>query len=172
MYRHNDKYTPVKEELKMVDLVKLANSRPVSLLPAAANKKVDAREKVKKAQDTAGPAWYNLPKPEMTPDLEKDIRVIQMRSALDPKRHYKNGPVLTSKYFHVGTVVAGAEEFYSANRLTRKERGATVLDTLLKDDQKRAYFKKKFTEAQKNSRAGSRGAYKQKQAAIRKPWKK
>lgn len=155
----------------MVDLNKLVDSSRITLLPAAANRKADAREKAKKAQDTAGPAWYNLPKPEMTPELKNDLRLLQMRSALDPKRHYKGGPILTSKYFHVGTVVDSAEEFYSAARLTRKERGTTVLDTLLKDDQRRAYFKKKFADAQKQSRSGSKLEYKQKQNGIRKPWK-
>lgn len=156
----------------MVDLSKLVEKRSITLLPAAANKKSDARAAAKKAQDTAGPAWFNLPKPEMTPELEKDIRLIRMRQALDPKRHYKNGPILTSKYFQVGTVVAAADEYYDAGRVRRRERGATVLDQLLRDDQKKAYFKKKFADAQVANRSGSKLAYKNKQAGIKKPWKK
>jgi hypothetical protein len=38
------------------------------------------------------------------------------------------------KYFQVGTVVAGAGEYYSG-RLTKKERAPTLVDQLLKDDQ-------------------------------------
>jgi hypothetical protein len=156
----------------MVDLSKLVDKRPITLLPAAANKSADARAAAKKAQDTAGPAWFHMPKAEMTPEVEKDVRLIKMRQALDPKRHYRNGPILTSKYFQVGTVVAPAEEYYDAGRVTRRERGATVLDQLLRDDQKKAYFRKKFADAQTASRAGSKGAYKAKQAGIKKPWKK
>lgn len=156
----------------MVDLNKLVDSRPVALLPAAARKKEAGRQHAKAAQDTAGPAWFHMPKAEMTPELEKDVRLIRMRSALDPKRHYKNGPVLASKYFQVGTIVAGADEFYSAARLSRKQQGTTVLDTLMKDGDKRAYFKKKFTASQQANRAGSKLQYRQKQAAIKKPWKR
>lgn len=157
----------------MVDLNKLVDSRKgISLLPAAVNKKSDAKAKAKKASDTAGPAWFNMPATEMTPELEKDIKLIRMRSALDPKRHYKNGPLISSKYFQVGTVVASAEEHYSAGRLTRKQQGTTILDTLLKDDQKRAYFKKKFAASQTKNMAGGKLDYKQRHASITKPWKR
>lgn len=156
----------------MVDLSKLVDKRPLNLLPAAANRKSDARQKAKKAQDTAGPAWFNMPAPTMTPELEKDLRVMRMRSALDPKQHYKGGPILTSKYFQVGTVVASAEEHYSDGKLSRRQQGTTVLDTLLKDSQKRAYFKKKFSASQSNNRAGGKLDYKQKQAARKAPWKR
>ena len=165
-------WNPSRPGGKMVDLSKLVDKRPITLLPAAATRKVDSRAAAKKAQDTAGPAWFHLPAAEMTPEVEKDLRLIRMRQALDPKRHYKNGPILTSKYFQVGTVVAGADEYYDAGRLTRRERGSTVLDQLLRDDQKKAYFKKKFADAQAASRSGSKLAYKAKQAGIKKPWKK
>ncbi len=171
--RQIDKTQPLADlPLSMVDLNKLVEKRRISLLPAAATKKQDAKQVAKKAQDTAGPAWYNLPKPEMTPELEKDLKLIRMRSALDPKRHYKNGPLLTSQYFHVGTVVAGADEFFSKDRLTRRQQGSTVLDTLLRDDEKKAYFKKKFAASQAKNRAGGKLEYKQRQAGIKKPWKR
>lgn len=47
------------------------------------------------------------------------------------------------KYFQVGTVIEGAGEYYSS-RLTNKERAATLVDQLLKDNEvwlcARAFF--------------------------------
>lgn len=165
--------TPVnRTRTWMVDLNKLVESRPLTLLPAAAGKKAAGREQVRKAKDTAGPAWFNMPATEITPEIEKDLRLVRMRSALDPKRHYKGGPILTSKYFQMGTVVAGADERYSAGRLTKRQQGSTILDTLLKDDEKRSYFKKKFNASQTQNRAGGKLEYERRQKALKKPWKR
>ena len=33
--------------------------------------------------------WFNMPAPELTPELKKDLLIIKSRKALDPKRFYK-----------------------------------------------------------------------------------
>lgn len=39
---------------------------------------------------TKGPGWFNMKAPELTEEAKRDLEVLQMRSVLDPKRHYKN----------------------------------------------------------------------------------
>lgn len=54
-----------------------------------------------------------------------------MRSAIDPKRHYKKGESKSlPKYFQVGTVVESPLDFFSS-RLAKRERKASLADELL-----------------------------------------
>lgn len=53
-------------------------------------------------EKTKGGDWYNLPATEMTSELRKDLKLIQMRDSLDPKTHYrKNDRRVLPKYFQV-----------------------------------------------------------------------
>lgn len=136
-----------------VNLGKIVENRSLELLPTK-QEKLDRKHR-KKEQDTAGPAWFNLPAPERTPELEKDLRVLAMRSVLDPKQHYRKGERLgQGKYFQVGTVVSDITGYYS-DRLTKRQKGATILDTLMRDTERQHYFKKKYDALQQASvRAG------------------
>ena len=40
-------------------------------------------------EHTAGNAWFNLPATPITPELHNDLKVLRMRGAIDPQRHYK-----------------------------------------------------------------------------------
>ena len=44
----------------------------------------------KESVKTKGPGWFNMKAPELTEEAKRDLEVLQMRSILDPKRHYKN----------------------------------------------------------------------------------
>lgn len=44
----------------------------------------------KESEKTKGPGWFNMKAPELTEEAKRDLEVLQMRSVLDPKRHYKN----------------------------------------------------------------------------------
>lgn len=135
------------------DLGKLVEARAISLLPTKMER--TQNRKKKSNPDTAGPAWFNMPAAVRTPELEKDIKLLAMRSAIDPKQHYKRGEkILQGKYFQVGTVTADPTGHYSG-RLTRRQRGQTILETLMKDTERQQYFKKKFSSLQEaNIRAG------------------
>ena len=52
---------------------------------------------------TAGDAWFNLPATPITPELRNDLKVLRMRSAIDPQRHYKKADCTSS--FRYKTVV-------------------------------------------------------------------
>ena len=66
----------------------------------------------RKSEDTAGASWGHMRAPQLTTELKRDLLLVKMRGALDPKRFYRSsdsGKGLP-KYFQVGTIVAGAED--------------------------------------------------------------
>lgn len=51
---------------------------------------------------TKGNNWYNMPATELTEERKNDLKVLQMRHALDPKRFYRANDLRTApKYFQV-----------------------------------------------------------------------
>ncbi|CAA0842956.1 Fcf2 pre-rRNA processing protein [Striga hermonthica] len=108
----------------------------------------------KQVKDTTGKNWFDMPAQTMTPELKKDLQLLKLRGALDPKRHYKKGDSKSKtlpKYFQVGTVIESATEFFSG-RLTRKERKATLADELLADSTLGDYRKRKVREIEEANR--------------------
>ncbi|KAL6635064.1 hypothetical protein ACP70R_027735 [Stipagrostis hirtigluma subsp. patula] len=103
--------------------------------PRKANKL--ARKDVK---DTTGKGWFDMPAPTITPELKKDLEILQLRDVLDPKRHFKRGGKSKAlpKFFQVGTVIAPASEFFSG-RLTKEERKTTLVDEVLADQSLKNY---------------------------------
>jgi hypothetical protein len=70
--------------------------------------------------------WFDLPEPEMTPELKRDLQLLKLRGTWDPKRFYKsNDTTKLPKHFAIGTVVEGAAEFFSA-RVNRKDRHQSI----------------------------------------------
>ncbi|RDX87315.1 fcf2, partial [Mucuna pruriens] len=85
----------------------------------------------KQVKDTAGKNWFNMLAQIITPELQKDLKLLKLRAALDPKRHYKKGDSTSKtlpKYFQA--IVDSPLDFFSG-RLTKKERKATLADELL-----------------------------------------
>ena len=61
-------------------------------------------------EKSAGTGWFNMPAPEMTPELQRDLNIIRMRGVLDPKRHYKKETSKKlPKYVQVTAYVGGAK---------------------------------------------------------------
>jgi hypothetical protein len=49
-----------------------------------------------------------------TLQVKRDLRMLRLRGAFDPKRFYKSADATKfPKYFHMGTVVEGPTDFYS-----------------------------------------------------------
>jgi len=103
-------------------------------------------------------SWFDLPTQTLTPELKTDLRLLRLRGAMDPTRHYKSAD--TTKLptrFHVGTVVESSTDFYSS-RLARSERGQTLTHELLKDRALSAQRKRRFGALQEAAAArGKRG---------------
>lgn len=117
------------------------------------SKKIDTTIK-----EDSGSKWFNMPQPEMTAEIKRDLKIIQQRAALDPKRHYKRDKWQVPKYFQMGTVVGGPTDHF--NKLTRKQRGTTLAEELLHDDTTTKYFKRKYLEIQVKKTSGRKAHYK------------
>nr|XP_012146643.1 PREDICTED: deoxynucleotidyltransferase terminal-interacting protein 2 isoform X2 [Megachile rotundata] len=108
-------------------------------------RKLKAKRQRERAK-TKGTGWFNMPAPEMTPEVKHDLQVIQMRSVLDPKRFYKKNDLkVLPKYFQIGKVVNSPLDYYSG-RLTKKERKKTIVDELMADAEFSKFNKRKYKE--------------------------
>lgn len=107
----------------------------------------------KQVKDTASTAWFDMPAPTVTPELKKDLQLLKLRGAIDPKRHYKKDSKSKAlpKYFQVGTVVESVTDYYSG-RMTKKERKPSLADELLSDPTVRQYRKRKVREIEEQNR--------------------
>ncbi|XP_019456473.1 PREDICTED: rRNA-processing protein fcf2-like [Lupinus angustifolius] len=124
----------------------------------------------KQAKDTTGKNWFNMPAQTMTPELQKDLKLLKLRGAIDPKRHYKKGDSKSKtlpKYFQMGTVVDSPLDYYSG-RLTKKERKATLAEELLSDQNLAAYRKRKVREIEEKNQPGGNEKWKIKGKNTRK----
>ncbi|KAL0931590.1 rRNA-processing protein fcf2 [Colletotrichum truncatum] len=123
----------------------------------------DPRPTEEKTIENAGPGWFGIPKTDPNdPQLKRDLQILHMRgTAIDPKRHYKKESLKAKvpRYAHVGRVVEGPTEFYSA-RLTRKERKQTLVDELLSAEKSTGKFKSKYGEIQLKKASGKKAFYK------------
>jgi hypothetical protein len=106
------------------------------------------REKRTSQPDTAGSAWGNMRAPKLTQELKRELLIVKMRGALDPKRFYRSSDTgkKLPKYFQIGTVVAGAED--GRNRLTKRERKTSMLGELGADEAVRKRARSQFLKVQ------------------------
>lgn len=99
--------------------------------------------------------WHSMPTLHMTPELVRDIRVIENRQHIDPKRFYKSSGSGRAKgelpeHMAFGTVVEGAHEFYSS-RLTKRERRKSITDEIMSDDRVMKFTKTRVRAIQKHA---------------------
>ncbi|KAK2000500.1 Fcf2-domain-containing protein [Colletotrichum falcatum] len=134
---------------------KAQDSRSISLR--------DPRLAEEKPHNDAGPGWFGIPKTDPSdPNLKRDLQILHMRgTAIDPKRHYKKESLKARipRYAHVGRIVEGPTEFYSA-RLTRKERKQTLVDELLSAEKASGKFRSKYEDIQVKKASGRKAHYK------------
>lgn len=110
--------------------------------------------------------WSELPAQEIDDQTKRDLRLLRLRAAYDPTRHYKSwGKGKFPKHFSVGTVIEGPGEFFTGalvwlhargttrrtERLTRKERKGSLADQLLADQELTAARKKRFAKMQEDA---------------------
>ncbi len=101
---------------------------------------------------STGTKWFDMKAPHLTVQLKNDLKLLQMRNALDPSRHYKaNDSKKLPHYFQVGRVVADSADFYSG-RIPRRQRKQTLVDELLATQD---YHRKKYLELQEKFKSGS-----------------
>ncbi|RMZ83745.1 hypothetical protein DV738_g933, partial [Chaetothyriales sp. CBS 135597] len=135
------------------DTVKLAdNLRPV-----------ERKQKQKKEEPSdAGPDFFHMPKTVLSDSLKRDLSLLQLRSVLDPHRHYKKTNSKKSKvpqFSQTGTVIEGPTEFFSA-RINRKDRSKNFVEEALNTERETGRFKRKYNEIQAAKTSGKRAHYK------------
>ncbi|KAK1134316.1 hypothetical protein K0M31_012091 [Melipona bicolor] len=137
--------TPVEKVLKKSVIIP-GFEKLLSVPPYELSKRALQAKNRKERAKTKGKDWYNLPAPEVTPEIRHDLQVIRMRSVLDPKHFYKKNDLKTiPKYFQIGKVMDSHLDYYSG-RLTKKERKNTIVDELMADAQFSKYNKRKYKE--------------------------
>jgi len=112
------------------------------------------KRKVKKNKGPeSGAKWYNMKTPEMTPSLERELKVLSLRGVLAPNKFYKRSSnSKIPKVFEMGTIVESSAEFY--NRATKREKKQSLADQILEDSKTRQYAKRKFLEIMEKKMAG------------------
>lgn len=109
-----------------------------------------------------------MPKTVLTPQLKRDLQLIEMRSVLDPHRHYKKnnrkGKIPT--FSQTGTVIEGPTEFFSA-RINKKDRSKNFVEEAMVAEKATGRFKRKYDEVQAAKTSGKKAHY-QKLMAKRK----
>jgi Fcf2 pre-rRNA processing len=97
----------------------------------------------------------------MTPQLKRDLQLIEMRSVLDPHRHYKkvSGKNKSPAFSQVGTVIEGPTEWYSS-RINKKDRSKNFVEETMAGERETGRFKRKYDEIQEKKTSGKKGYYK------------
>ncbi|CAG8436917.1 7625_t:CDS:2 [Ambispora gerdemannii] len=130
------------------------------------------KQKKELREATTGPGWFDMPKPELTPELKRDLQVVKLRNVLDPKHFYKKEDSKQfPKYFQVGTIIEGPTEFYSS-RLPRKQRKQTIVEELMANEEAKSYYKRKFLEIQETKQSGGKKHYNNLKKRRKPNWEK
>lgn len=167
-----DRFAEIQKSIKA--LPKLATSLDIhNKMPTESSRDTshaisvaDEKKQTRKTSTDAGDKWFNMPKGEIDSASKRDLTLIQQRAALDPKRHYKKEKWQIPEHFQMGTIVGGQTDWHS--RLTRKQRGISLTDEILHDDDSKKYFRRKYTEIQDRKTSGKKAHYKKLQEKRRK----
>uniref|UniRef100_H2XUJ7 Fcf2 pre-rRNA processing C-terminal domain-containing protein n=2 Tax=Ciona intestinalis TaxID=7719 RepID=H2XUJ7_CIOIN len=84
-------------------------------IPCAASRRSQVKQRRLERKKTSGKKWFNMKCPEITEEIRNDLKVLEMRSVLDPKRFYKhNDRKGTPKFFQMGKIMDNSADFYSS----------------------------------------------------------
>ncbi|XP_034473002.1 deoxynucleotidyltransferase terminal-interacting protein 2 [Drosophila innubila] len=146
---HNDPSENMKERKANVDVdmqktKRIPGFEQLKALPTVSRRKQPKLNRAERAK-TKGSGWFDLPATEITDEMRNELKVIQMRSVLDPKHFYKKNDLkVLPKYFQIGTVQHSPLDHYS-ERHTRKTKKSLV-DELLADEAFQKFNKRKYKE--------------------------
>lgn len=114
-------------------------------LASLKRQKAEQKREAKK-NDNAGKKWFGMQATEVTAEVATTLKLLKMRHVLNPKHFMKaDRSKKLPKYFQIGTVVDGAQDYYSEGRAKKK---TTMVDDLLADASFRQYHKKKYNTIQ------------------------
>ncbi|SCV74728.1 BQ2448_7757 [Microbotryum intermedium] len=109
---------------------------------------------------TAGPSWFNMPAPTMTPQLKREVQAMRLRNALDPKRFYRGDAAKADsklpEFFQVGHVLNESQRATNAEPIGKVKKRSFV-EELIEDEQAKAYTKRKTLEVMRKGMSGRKG---------------
>ncbi|XP_065358255.1 uncharacterized protein LOC135952308 [Calliphora vicina] len=133
----------IEKQLENSDMV--PNLEQLKELPSITQKRQRELNKVERSK-TKGKGWFDMPATELTEERQNDLKILQMRSVLDPKHFYKKNDLkVLPKYFQIGTVQHSPLDYYN-ERDTRRNKKRTLVDELLADTDAQKYIKRKHKE--------------------------
>uniref|UniRef100_A0A1A9WET9 Fcf2 domain-containing protein n=1 Tax=Glossina brevipalpis TaxID=37001 RepID=A0A1A9WET9_9MUSC len=143
----------IDDELIKTDIAKVMAKSNMGLgfeklkeLPSFVNRRKQRELNRIERSKSKGKDWFNMPAPEITEEVENDLKILKMRSVLDPKRFYKKNDLkVLPKYFQIGTVQHSPLDYYN-ERDVRKNKKRTLVDELLADSEAQTYTKRKYRE--------------------------
>ena len=114
------------------------------------------REMKKMERKTAGKGWFDMKAVEYTPEMRREMRMLKLRGAYDPKRFYKNADTTRlPTHFQIGTVIGGAADWHSA-RLAKRDQKQTLAEEILADKDIERVRRNRFAKIQEKN-AGNMG---------------
>ncbi|KAH9260059.1 hypothetical protein BASA81_001831 [Batrachochytrium salamandrivorans] len=114
------------------------------------------------ATKNAGPGWFDMVSPEVTPEVQRDLTMIRLRQYFDPKHNWKRDDFAGKKvpdHFQIGTVVAGLGE----RTLKKRERYDTITAEVLANESIREVAKKAYDQVATKRQSGGKRDYARKQ---------
>ncbi|TMW53924.1 hypothetical protein DOY81_000981 [Sarcophaga bullata] len=143
--RDEDQVFKPNIEKIMTNSEMVPNLEQLKELPSITKKKQRELNRIERSK-TKGKGWFDMPATELTEERENDLKILQMRSVLDPKHFYKKNDLkVLPKYFQIGTVQHSPLDYYH-ERDTRRNKKRTLVDELLADTEAQKYIKRKHKE--------------------------
>lgn len=129
--RETDKY--LKSKSVLVDIEKK--------FMAPTNQKVKDKKKDKLVK------WGGMEAPKMTPELMEELEAMRLRDTAVGLNKGVNTQEAMPKYFQIGTVMEGAQEFF--HRRKRKDRKQGFLNELIHDQKQTDYINERYKKIKK-----------------------
>ncbi|ALC40407.1 CG1142 [Drosophila busckii] len=134
--------TNVEKNMEKTKLT--AGFEQLNAIPTVARRKQPILNRAERAK-TKGSGWFDLPATEITDEMRNELKIIQMRSVLDPKHFYKKNDLkVLPKYFQIGTVQHSPLDYYSEKHSRKTKK--SLVDELLQDEAFQKFNKRKYNE--------------------------
>lgn len=119
-------------------------------VPSTHQTRKEKKKAFKEQQESSkGAKWFHMKKAEMTEEEKRDLKILKMRKALDPKTFYKGEDMKgLPRFYQKGIIVEDKSEFYSA-RIPKKQRSKSIAGELMADTSFLNYGSAKVEERSK-----------------------
>ncbi|XP_070177065.1 deoxynucleotidyltransferase terminal-interacting protein 2-like isoform X2 [Littorina saxatilis] len=138
------------------EALKAVSTKKVGTVESERQKKKQAKLEKSQWKWKKG-TWGSMKMKEQTEEDKRDLTILNMRSTIDPTRHYKHNDLKAPKFFQIGKVEENPVNFYH-DRIPKKKRKRTLLDEIMADEDFRKQTKQRYKEVM-SAKAGRKGLY-------------